>query len=105
LSPLLRSSVFAVALGVVGLVAAAPDAHAARTFPESSTSYRKRMDDFVKTLRTVCNQKCPADGRAKVMAALDRLSSRVMDVCADGVVTQAENDWVMSAMPDEAPDE
>ena len=102
--PLLRSSVFVLALGATGVVASAHSADAQQTrYPESSTSYRKRLDGVIKTLRTACSARCPATDRERIMSGIDRLASRVMDVCADGVVTEAENDYVMKAMPPAPP--
>jgi hypothetical protein len=95
---LLRSTVFALALGSVGIVAStqSADAETQTGYPISSTVYRKRMTDMIKTVRDHCNAKCPAEERAGVSAYLDKIASRVAEVCADGVVTAAENTYVSS---------
>lgn len=97
MKPILRTSLFVVALGAVGVIASArpADAQSSR-FPESSTSYRKRMDNVVKVMREACNAHCPAASRSSVMASIDKMASRIMEVCADGIVTSAENDYVAS---------
>lgn len=90
----------ALALAAVGTVASGHNADAQQSrYPESSTSYRKRMDSMVKVLRARCLAACPPTERERIMAAISKVESRVMDVCADGWVTSAENDYVFSVMP------
>ena len=93
---LLRSSVFALALGAIGVIATAPSADAQQQYPQNSTVYRKRMDNFLKVVREQCQKACPASERERVMTTYRHMESRIMDVCADGWVTSAENDYVMA---------
>ena len=93
-------NVFALALGALGVVALAPGADAQTVhYPVDSISYRKRLDDAIKMMRKGCDAHCPPKDRARIVAGIDRMASRVVDVCADGWVTAAENDYVWQAKP------
>lgn len=61
------------------------------------------MENMVKVLRAQCQKACPPTARERIMAALAKVESRVVDVCADGWVTDAENDYVMSVLPESGP--
>lgn len=95
----LRGIVLLLALATGGVMAVS-DAQAATQYPINSTAYRKKMGTLIQRIRTTCSARCPREAVPGIMAALTKVEFRITQVCADGWVTAAEDDYVLSVVPD-----
>ena len=94
----IRSTLLALALVTAGMTVVG-EVQAGK-YPVNSTEYRKRMDAMIAHIRATCSARCPREAVAPMMAAMTKMEFRVTQACADGWVTEAEDAWVLSVVPD-----